>query len=378
LSDTFESVLGHRFSRPELLREALTHRSALQGSGRARGSNERLEFVGDRVLGLVMAEWLAERFPREQEGDLGRRLAQLVSQPVLAAVAESIGLDNAIAVAPGEARAGVKRRATVLADALEAAIGAIYYDGGLAEAGAFVRRAWDAPMIAQAEPPRDAKTTLQEWAQRHTRDLPAYRVVRRSGPPHAPEFVIAVQVGGLEGTGSAGSKRVAEQLAAADLLQAMAQPAGMRAAKLAHPADGGPAMAAGAAREDAGNRASGDASCGDPANGDATKKDAANGEAATGEAATREATKRDAANGEAAAGQAAAGDTAMGETAVGDTAAGETAAGDTAAGETAAGEIAAGETAVGDTATAAGMDAAGGDTGSATGRRPPPDPAASP
>ena len=125
------------------MREALTHRSALQGSGRARGSNERLEFVGDRVLGLVMAEWLAERFPREQEGDLGRRLAHLVSQPVLAAVAEQIGLGGVISVAPGEARAGVKRRATVLADALEAALGAVYYDAGLEGARAVVRRAWE-------------------------------------------------------------------------------------------------------------------------------------------------------------------------------------------------------------------------------------------
>jgi len=222
--NAIETVLGHHFTRPELLREALTHRSALQGTGRARGSNERLEFVGDRVLGLVMAEWLAERFPREQEGDLGRRLAHLVSQPVLAAVAEQIGLAAVIAVAPGEARAGVKRSATVLADALEAALGAIYYDAGLDGARAVVRRAWAGTMASQAEPPKDAKTTLQEWAQKHTRDLPEYRVVKRSGPPHAPEFVVAVQVAGAEGTGTAGSKRVAEQAAAADLLRAIGRP----------------------------------------------------------------------------------------------------------------------------------------------------------
>jgi ribonuclease III len=223
LSDTIETILGHRFTRPELLREALTHRSALQGRGRTRGSNERLEFVGDRVLGLLMAEWLAERFPREQEGDLGRRLAYLVSQPVLAAVAEGIGLGSVLSVAPGEARAGVKRRATVLADALEAALGAVYYDAGLDAARAVVRRAWEAAMVGQVEPPKDAKTTLQEWAQRHTRDLPVYRVVARSGPPHAPEFAVVVQVGGVQGSGSAGSKRVAEQFAAANLLQTMAR-----------------------------------------------------------------------------------------------------------------------------------------------------------
>ena len=112
MSDAIEAILGHHFPRPELLREALTHRSALHRAAAApRGSNERLEFIGDRVLGLVMAEWLAERFPREQEGDLGRRLAYLVSQPVLAAVAEAIGLAAALSVAPGEAKAGVQARA---------------------------------------------------------------------------------------------------------------------------------------------------------------------------------------------------------------------------------------------------------------------------
>jgi ribonuclease-3 len=158
-----------------------------------------------------------------------------VSQPVLAAVAEGIGLGAVLSVAPGEARAGVKRRATVLADALEAALGAVYYDAGLEAARAVVRRAWDAAMVGQVEPPKDAKTTLQEWAQRHTRDLPVYRVTSRSGPPHAPEFTVAVQVGGVQGTGSAGSKRVAEQFAAADLLQTMAKGAGVGAVPSAVP-----------------------------------------------------------------------------------------------------------------------------------------------
>src|ERR1700722_9376919 len=129
MSQSFEAILGHVFQRPELLAEALTHRSAAQGRGRHKASNERLEFIGDRVLGLAMAEWLAERFPHEQEGDLGRRLAYLVSQPVLAGVAETIGLAAALSVAPGEARAGVTKRATVMADALEAALGALYLDG---------------------------------------------------------------------------------------------------------------------------------------------------------------------------------------------------------------------------------------------------------
>jgi ribonuclease III len=219
-----EELLGHRFERPELLREALTHRSAARrGRGQARGagSNERLEFVGDRVLGLLIAEWLAERFPHEQEGELGRRLALLVSQPVLAGIAEEAGLPSALAVAPGEAKAGVRRRATVLADATEAAIGALFLDGGLDTARAFVRRAWDKAMTAQPAPPKDAKTALQEWAQGRGHPLPQYVLASRAGPSHAPVFVIEVSVAGRTGSGTAGSKRRAEQLAAEALLEAL-------------------------------------------------------------------------------------------------------------------------------------------------------------
>lgn len=218
MSEALEAILGHAFKQPALLKEALTHRSALHGRSRLQNSNERLEFIGDRVLGLTMAEWLAERFPREQEGELGRRLAYLVSQPVLANVAKSIGLAAALSVAPGEARAGVTKRATVVADALEAALGALYLDGGLDVARTFVRRAWHDAMTGQAEPPKDAKTALQEWAQKRGLELPAYDVIGRSGPPHAPEFTVNVSVGALIGTGTAGNKRAAEQLAAEALV----------------------------------------------------------------------------------------------------------------------------------------------------------------
>jgi ribonuclease III len=223
LTTPIETILGHEFTRPELLREAMTHRSALfgRGRGRGRGSNERMEFVGDRMLGLLIAEWLAERFPREQEGDLGRRLALLVSQPVLAAVADEIGLGETLSVAPGEARAGVRRRATVLADALEAALGALYLDGGLERARAFVRRAWTGVMDAQEAPPKDAKTALQEWVQARSLELPQYVVASRVGPSHAPKFVVTVAVDGLSGSGTAGSKRAAEQLAAQELLRVL-------------------------------------------------------------------------------------------------------------------------------------------------------------
>ncbi len=217
--DALETLLGHRFTRPALLREALTHRSAANRSG--HGSNERLEFMGDRVLGLIVAEWLVERFPREQEGDLGRRLAHLVSQPVLTGVAEAIGLGATLSVSPGEARAGVTARATVLADALEAAIGALFLDGGLGTARDFIRRAFAVAMEAQVAPPRDPKTMLQEWAQKRGQELPDYRVTERSGPPHAPLFTIAVTVGAQVGSGTAPTKRAAEQLAAAEVLRAV-------------------------------------------------------------------------------------------------------------------------------------------------------------
>ncbi|HTR16210.1 MAG TPA: ribonuclease III [Acetobacteraceae bacterium] len=218
-----ERLIGHSFSRAGLLSEALTHRSAAHGKRlggrRGAGSNERLEFVGDRVLGLIIAEWLAERFPDEQEGELGPRLAHLVSRPVLASLAETIGLPRALSVAPNEARAGVKALATVLADAMEAVIGAIYLDAGLDVARHFVRTVWEPEMREQVLPPKDPKTALQEWLLARGLPLPNYEVTSREGPSHAPNFVISVRAAGQTGTGAAGSKRVAEREAAADLLR---------------------------------------------------------------------------------------------------------------------------------------------------------------
>ncbi|MCQ8277352.1 ribonuclease III [Acetobacteraceae bacterium KSS8] len=225
-----ERTVGWRFARPELLREALTHRSAAhemqaQGGRRNRrpankgqGSNERLEFIGDRVLGLLMAEWLIERFPREQEGALGPRLARLVSRPILAKIAVELGFREALSVASHEDRAGIRDAANVLADSVEAVLGAIYLDGGLDPARAFMRRAWDEVMVAQALPPKDAKTALQEWLLARGLALPVYELESSTGPSHAPHFVIRVEAAGRSATGEAGSKRAAESLAAASLL----------------------------------------------------------------------------------------------------------------------------------------------------------------
>ncbi len=217
-----QEILGHQFARPELLSEALTHRSAALDNWAGKkvfsASNERLEFVGDRVLGLLIAEWLAERYPKENEGGLGRRLALLVSQPVLAEIAETLGLSACLSLAPSESKAGVRKLATVLADAMEAVIGAVYLDAGIDVARNFVRRAWEPVITAQLIPPKDSKTGLQEWAMQRSLPLPIYKVDSTEGPSHAPVFVISVALGGKSATASAGSKRMAEQAAAAELL----------------------------------------------------------------------------------------------------------------------------------------------------------------
>ncbi len=218
-----DEIFGYRFARPAFLAEALTHRSAArprQRKGRepAIPSNERLEFMGDRVLGLIVAEWLVERFPAEPEGALARRHAHLVARPMLATIGERLGLADRLSVAPNEARAGVRLLATVLADAMEAVIGAIYLDGGLDPARHLVRAAWLPAMEAQITPPKDPKTALQEWLGARGKPLPVYTTERQDGPPHNPVFTVAVTGNGRTGRGSAGSKQVAERDAAADLL----------------------------------------------------------------------------------------------------------------------------------------------------------------
>jgi len=212
-----QDFLGHEFTRPGLLEEALTHRSAAGAKG--VGSNERLEFIGDRVLGLIVAEWLIERFPDEQEGKLGLRLAALVSKPALASVAEAHGLAGFLNVARGEAKRGVSTQATVLADAFEALLGALYLDAGLDAARAMLRRVMGGVMEQQFIPPKDPKTALQEWVLSRAMPLPAYELVEQTGPSHAPRFVIKVRVGDAVGRGEAGSKRAAEQDAAKALLE---------------------------------------------------------------------------------------------------------------------------------------------------------------
>jgi len=221
-----EKTLGHRFANPALLVQALTHRGAL-GAGRKSNDpvsdaegNERLEFLGDRVLGLVIADALLRSFPGENEGALAPRLAALVSAPTIALVADKFGLTEYVKVAKGQ-RVETAETA-VLADACEAVIGALYLDGGLTAAEAFITAHWGDLMNAEIVPPKDAKTALQEWAQGRGLPLPAYRVVDSSGPAHAPSFVMAVTVQGYpEKQGQGRTKRIATQAAAVALLETL-------------------------------------------------------------------------------------------------------------------------------------------------------------
>ncbi len=223
-----ESALGHAFAAPGLLVDALTHPS-LAGVSRtvvSRGERvpgqayERLEFLGDRVLGLAVAEWLLERFPEEREGNLARRHASLVRREALAVVADAISLGHHLRLSPGEQECGGRANLTILADACEAVIGALYLDGGWEVARRFVRQAWEIQIDATHAPPQDGKTALQEWAQGQGKPLPVYEIVRRSGPAHEPEFEVAVRVEGyppVHGTGR--SRRLAETIAARGLLR---------------------------------------------------------------------------------------------------------------------------------------------------------------
>ncbi len=214
--EILEQALGHRFARPGLLGLALTHSSASH-DGR---SNQRLEFLGDRVLGLVVAQALYERFPDEEEGALAPRLAALVRREALARVAQDIGLGGHVVMSQGEEQAGGCDNPSILADACEAVIAALYLDGGMETAQRFIRRHWLALMEEDTAPPKDAKTKLQEWAQGRGLALPEYTETDRQGPAHAPVFSVQVSVEGADPAAATGpSKRAAEQAAAAALLE---------------------------------------------------------------------------------------------------------------------------------------------------------------
>jgi len=216
---SLETRIGYRFEDAGLLDSALSHISSLKGTRNRAGSYQRLEFLGDHVLGLVISDMLFRAFPRADEGELSRRLADLVRKETCAEIARSIDLGAAIRLGSSEANAGGRTRPAILADVCEALIGAVYLDGGYIAVEALVGRLWEARMKTKAQPLRDPKTVLQEWAQARGLPTPAYREVARSGPDHDPEFRVAVQLPKLapaEGLGR--SKRAAEQAAAAAMM----------------------------------------------------------------------------------------------------------------------------------------------------------------
>ncbi|MFI2810610.1 MULTISPECIES: ribonuclease III [Microbulbifer] len=205
--------LGHHFERPELLELALTHRS--HGSR----NNERLEFLGDSILGFTIGAALFEQFPAGREGQLTRLRAQLVSGEMLAKLAREMELGECLRLGEGEMKSGGHRRASILADAVEALIGAIYLDAGLEAARARVLDWYSTRLQGLSlETAKDPKTRLQEWLQARQRPLPEYRVVDVAGAEHAQRFVIECKVEGLADAvrAEASSRRAAEKAAAAE------------------------------------------------------------------------------------------------------------------------------------------------------------------
>lgn len=210
--------LGHDFSDPALLKLALTHASARAGS-KPDEDNERLEFLGDRVLGLAVAELLADRFPKAREGELALWFNQLVRAETCAEIAQEWQLGDFILMSGGEAGSGGRRKKTILANTCEAVLGAVFADGGYEAAKTLVWRFWEPQLgvIELAAP--DAKSVLQEWAQGRRLPLPRYLEVAREGPDHAPRFTAEVQIEGVAPErGRGANKREAEQAAALAML----------------------------------------------------------------------------------------------------------------------------------------------------------------
>lgn len=221
MTKSAEKALSYSFEDRSLLEQALTHRSVEAAGG---VDYERLEFLGDRVLGLVVTEMLMESFPEEREGALAKRLAGLVRQEALADVARDIGLGRHIRLSRGEEEGGGRENDAILADVCEAVIAAIYRDGGFDAAQDFIERHWRDRLQSVEAPPQDAKTTLQEWAQGRGMALPSYSVVDREGPDHAPSFTVRVELSdGTAAEGNGPSKRTAEQAAARRVLEMLPQ-----------------------------------------------------------------------------------------------------------------------------------------------------------
>lgn len=217
-----ETILGYKFSNRKLLDEALTHPSiSLQRGEKDHIFNyERLEFLGDAVLALIVAELLINKYPDEREGALAKRHSGLVHGEALAAIAEQIGISQFIVMTSGEDSSGGRQNRSNMENTLEAIIGAIYMDGGLEPAKSFINTHWQKSITEMLEPPKDAKTALQEWAQGRGLPIPVYEVAKTSGPAHEPHFTIRVVVQGIEPIQAEGASKKKAEKAAAELLLA--------------------------------------------------------------------------------------------------------------------------------------------------------------
>jgi ribonuclease-3 len=212
--DWLEQTLGRRPTEPALFERALTHASF------GPDQYERLEFLGDRVLGLAVAAWLYELFPDEPEGQLSKRLNALVARDVCAEVARDLGIPGRVRLGKQARDDGASDSDNVIGDVVESLIGALYLDAGLEAAEAFVRRAWDDRVSAGDKAPQHPKSALQEWAAAQEKKPPAYRLAERSGPQHAPTFLVEVEIKGVGSASAEGaSKQEAETAAAARLLE---------------------------------------------------------------------------------------------------------------------------------------------------------------
>jgi len=210
---TLEREIGYQFTNMHWLELALTHPSVNLHDADAE-NYERLEFLGDRVLGLVIATMVFDQFPDEDEGALARRHAGLVCGATLAKVAEGLKFGSYVTLTRGEAEQGGRDNSSTLENVCEALIGAIYKDGGFAVASDFITRHWQGLLQEVTSPPIDPKTRLQEWAQGQGHSLPKYKEISREGPAHAPEFVIRVSVGKHSAEATASNKKEAQKLAA--------------------------------------------------------------------------------------------------------------------------------------------------------------------
>ncbi|MDB2414906.1 ribonuclease III [Rickettsiales bacterium] len=219
----FEEIIGYKFKDDSLLKEALTHPSITKFNSQNNSdifNYERLEFLGDSVLGLIIAEILIDKYPNEQEGQLAKRQSALVKGETVSKVAKELNIGKYINMTQGEESTGGRSNLSNIENALEALIGALYVDGGITEAKIFIKKHWKDIIDQMKVPPKEHKTSLQEWAQGNGLPIPEYNVVEISGPSHSPSFIVEVYVQGFDPVRAKGkNKKKAEKEAAKELLK---------------------------------------------------------------------------------------------------------------------------------------------------------------